>query len=86
MKLIPVVDIVNPTAAAHTSMLHHFMHTTETAAAELKCPEGFNKAAVGTWEGVSSGCLCDDGEVKSRAYCYAHFTSDKCKSVKKHDA
>jgi len=80
----PILDIVELPAAvpAPHTLRDHYLHKTEEAATEGVCPTGYGKVSLGNWEGVNSGCLCDDGEVKSKAYCTLHFASDKCKSVK----
>lgn len=85
LKTPPIVDITNMPErhSPHSSSLHtHFLTHDEVAG---DCPQGYEKAAIGAWEGIHSGCLCDDGEVRTRAYCAIHFSSDKCKSVKSLD-
>lgn len=84
MKAAPIIDIINLPAAStasHGSFKEHLLNLE----AVPTCPTGYGFASLGNWDGVHSGCLCDNGEVKSKAYCTLHFASDKCKSVKSVD-
>jgi hypothetical protein len=47
------------------------------------CRQGFSELVLGSWEGVKSGCLCEnDKEKHYRAYCVFHSS---CKFVKEKD-
>ncbi|CAD8183343.1 unnamed protein product [Paramecium octaurelia] len=64
----PILDIQN---TIQINRLHRHYQS---------CPYGFEITTIGTWEGVNSGCLCSNGELKERSYCFTHFKSD-CQSV-----
>ncbi|CAK90498.1 unnamed protein product (macronuclear) [Paramecium tetraurelia] len=64
----PILDIQN---TIEINRLHRHYQS---------CPYGFEITTIGIWEGINSGCLCSNGELKERSYCYTHFKSD-CQSV-----
>ena len=59
-------------------MAHHLERVKHSANEE--CPPEYEYANLGYWEGVNSGCLCDDGTVHKRAYCTV--SGSRCKFVK----
>ncbi|CAD8080370.1 unnamed protein product [Paramecium primaurelia] len=64
----PILDIQN---TIQINRLHRHYQS---------CPYGFEITNIGSWEGVNSGCLCSNGELKESSYCFTHFKSD-CQSV-----
>ena len=49
--------------------------------AGANCPDGFTKEILGNYPGSHSGCVCKDGSVHTRSYCWFKSSSD-CKYSK----
>ncbi|CAD8195958.1 unnamed protein product [Paramecium pentaurelia] len=79
MQLTPIEDIVVATPSSSASALNMISHYTHDA---VDCPDGYGKAHLGQWDGVSSGCICENGEISHSLTC---FYKSNCKRVKSHD-
>ncbi|CAK89510.1 unnamed protein product (macronuclear) [Paramecium tetraurelia] len=75
----PIEDIVvgGEGASSHMTMFEYYSHK------DVGCPDGYEAADIGKWDGVKSGCLCENGETSHSATCFYKST---CKRVKSHDA
>ncbi|CAK59004.1 unnamed protein product (macronuclear) [Paramecium tetraurelia] len=74
----PIEDLVEGNeVASHTTMIDYFRHK------DIACPDGYEIAQIGKWDGVKSGCLCENGETSHSTTC---FYKSSCKRVKSHDS
>lgn len=54
----------------------------EQKAVNDACTAGFEELEIAEFGGITGGCLCSDGSIKSRAYCALKAFSDSCAIVK----
>lgn len=54
------------------------IHDLKLIAHATNCPEGFEKEGLGHYPGTESGCMCKDGSVHTKSYCWFK-SSDECK-------
>lgn len=71
-----VAAAAGPAAAEGTTGVgHHNLHSHFDAAPAAAAPKpgdcavGFEKAQLGQWGGVNSGCVCEDGTTKDESDC-----------------
>lgn len=68
-------DAVNTLSA---NLNKKFIEDIKTVKETETCPAGFKHENVGKFYGTDSGCLCSDGSVHSRSYCWFK-SSNECK-------
>ena len=63
---------------AHNLQKHMFESATAVSISK-SCPKDFYVESLGTFSGIKSGCLCEDGSKHTKAYCLIKGNSNGCK-------
>ncbi|CAD8121579.1 unnamed protein product [Paramecium sonneborni] len=80
LQMAPIEDIVvatQSTSAVGHNVIPHFTHD------QVECPNGYGRTHLGQWDGVQSGCICENGDISHSLTC---FYKSNCKKVKSHES